>query len=378
MSTDASTDVVIIGGGFFGAYLALLLRERGLTSVILEREDDLMQRASYNNQARVHNGYHYPRSLMTAVRSRINFPRFLEDFPECVFEGFEKYYAVGKVLGKVTAGQFELFMQRVGAPLQVAPKRVQRLFNPELIEQVWTAREIAFDAGKLRKIMLARLERSGTAVEFRTDANLVCRNESGGLCVRGETAGVTRTWHARQVFNCTYSGLNRIRKASGLPLIPLKQEFTEMALVQPPGAIRGISVTVMCGPFFSLMPFPDRGLWTLSHVRYTPHHSWRDDAGGPDPYDHLASEPKISNGPLMIRDASRFMPQLAHCVQEGSLWEIKTVLPQSELDDGRPILFQADATLPGLFSVMGGKLDNIYDIPQELDAFGIGSGSHGN
>ena len=28
---------------------------------------DLMQRASYANQARVHNGYHYPRSLLTAL-----------------------------------------------------------------------------------------------------------------------------------------------------------------------------------------------------------------------------------------------------------------------------------------------------------------------
>ena len=26
----------------------------------------------------------------------------------------------------------------------------------------------------------------------------------------------------------------------------------------------------MCGPFFSAMPFPARGLHTLSHVRYTP------------------------------------------------------------------------------------------------------------
>ena len=37
----------------------------------------------------------------------------------------------------------------------------------------------------------------------------------------------------------------------------------------------------MCGPFFSLMPFPAAGLQTLSHVRYTPHFAWleRDHAG---------------------------------------------------------------------------------------------------
>jgi hypothetical protein len=73
----------------------------------------------------------------------------------------------------------------------------------------------------------------------------------------------------------------------------------------------------------------------------------------------------------MIRDAARYMPELAKCVQEDSLWEIKTVLPQSELDDGRPILFQPDLHLKGFVSIMGGKLDNIYDIPQELDAIGV-------
>jgi glycine/D-amino acid oxidase-like deaminating enzyme len=364
-------DAVIIGGGFFGAYLALLLKERGLSAVIVERESDLMLRASYNNQARVHNGYHYPRSLMTAVRSRVNFPRFLQDFPDCVFDGFEKYYAVGTVLGKVTADQFELFMQRVGAPLKKAPPRIRKLFDPQLIENVWTAREIAFDAGKLRAIMRTRLDQAGIPVELETDAIHVQRENHNQLTLELITRGFSRKWRTSLVFNCTYSGLNRIRRLSGLPLIPLKHEFTEMALIRPPDSIRGVSVTVMCGPFFSLMPFPDLGLWTLSHVRYTPHHSWRDAASSPDPYEHLASTPKVTNGPLMLRDAARFMPEIAKSTQEGSLWEIKTVLPQSELDDGRPILFQIDPDIPGLVSIMGGKLDNIYDIPLELDAMGL-------
>ncbi len=371
MRFPQNTDAIIIGGGFFGAYLALLLRERGLCPVILEREQALMLRASYNNQARVHNGYHYPRSLMTAVRSRVNFPRFLEDFPGCLYQDFEKFYAVGRVSGKVTASQFEVFMERVGAPLKEAPARVQRLFNPELIEKVWSAREVAFDAGKLREIMRSRLRDTRIPISFGTDATGIEQEGRGQLVVSTVSSQGRESWRSRFVFNCTYSGLNRIRRGSGLPLIPLKQEFTEMALVKPPASLRGVSVTVMCGPFFSLMPFPDLGLWTLSHVSYTPHHSWRDDEINLDPYEHLANTPRKSNGALMIRDAARFLPDIARCVQEGSLWEIKTVLPQSELDDGRPILFQQDPSLPGLVSIMGGKLDNIYDIPQELDAMGL-------
>lgn len=74
---DNLQDAVIIGGGFYGAAIAIYLaKQRGLKRILLvEREDALLTRASYNNQARVHNGYHYPRSFTTAYRSRVNLPR---------------------------------------------------------------------------------------------------------------------------------------------------------------------------------------------------------------------------------------------------------------------------------------------------------------
>ena len=81
---------------------------------------------------------------------------------------------------------------------------------------------------------------------------------------------------ARKVFNCTYSRINQLRLSSGLTAIPLKHELAELALVKVPFPLETIGVTVMCGPFFSLMPFPPRGLHSLSHVRYTPHCEWID------------------------------------------------------------------------------------------------------
>lgn len=71
-------EAIIIGGGFYGSAIAIhLARQRGFKRIVLlEREGGLLRRASYNNQARVHNGYHYPRSFTTAYRSRVNLPRF--------------------------------------------------------------------------------------------------------------------------------------------------------------------------------------------------------------------------------------------------------------------------------------------------------------
>lgn len=75
---NSSWDAVVIGGGFYGCAIAVFLaRQRNWRVCLVEQEKALMTRASYNNQARVHNGYHYPRSFVTAYRSRINLPRFL-------------------------------------------------------------------------------------------------------------------------------------------------------------------------------------------------------------------------------------------------------------------------------------------------------------
>lgn len=56
---DTNQDAVITGGGFYGAAIAIYLaKQRGLKRIVLvEREPALLTRASYNNQARVHNGY---------------------------------------------------------------------------------------------------------------------------------------------------------------------------------------------------------------------------------------------------------------------------------------------------------------------------------
>jgi hypothetical protein len=69
----------------------------------------------------------------------------------------------------------------------------------------------------------------------------------------------------------------------------------------------------------------------------------------------------------MVRDAARFLPILNDCQYVDSLWDIKCVLPRSEQDDSRPILFQRHHGLPNLHCVLGAKIDNIFDLMDEMD-----------
>ena len=139
-----------------------------------------------------------------------------------------------------------------------------------------------------------------------------------------------------------------------------------MALMQMPEELLDLGITVMDGPFFSLMPFPARGLHTLSHVRYTPHQQWLD-VRGEDPYAKLAAYDRTTRVDRMLRDVARYVPVASKSRYCESLFEVKTVLVKNENDDGRPILFEKHMALPGCYSILGGKVDNIYDVLDRLD-----------
>lgn len=53
----------------------------------------MILRATYVNQARVHQGYHYPRSISTAMKSAGYFERFNKDYAFCINKEFEQIYA---------------------------------------------------------------------------------------------------------------------------------------------------------------------------------------------------------------------------------------------------------------------------------------------
>jgi len=364
---------VIIGGGTYGCFVALRLAElfRGDAVLIVEQEADLMLRASYNNQARVHGGYHYPRSLLTALRSRINAPRFIAEFKDAICTDFEQYYAISRRRSNVTASQFAQFCRRVGADLRPAPAHIQRLFDDDLVEAVYGVTEHAFDADRLRECLRRRLAAMDIRILTGTEAMTVAlegvaSDQRLRLELRDVVSGERRELRCRHVYNCTYSRLNEILARSGLETIHLKHEATEIALIELPASLRNLSITVMCGPFFSVMPFPATKTATLSHVSYTPHYEWTDDPRNGGYVPHAPSFPLRSRFDRMRRDAARYVPALRECSYVRSLWEVKTILPQSGVNDSRPILFKRDRSAPNLVSLLGSKIDNIFDLEAAL------------
>lgn len=368
MPNKEQYDILIVGAGFFGLCIAEYFGKLGKKVLLCEKQSSCMSRASYVNQARVHNGYHYPRSLLTALRSRVSYPTFIKDFSECIVDDFKKYYAIGKILGKVTAKQYDEFCTRIGANIEDAPTHISKLFNSQYIEKVFAVTECAFDSHILRDLMVDRIK--AVNVELLLNTTVTKIQNGKYFNVELNKNNITVNVKATHVFNCTYSNLNFINYNSNIELIPLKYEMTEMALVDIPDELKGGAYTVMCGPFFSLMPFPTRNCYSLSHVRYTPHYEWYDNVNSKNytsPLSIYDVDQKQTTFKEMQLDSQRYLPAVANCQYIDSVWEVKTVLPLSEISDSRPILFKMNYIYKNYHCIMGGKLDNVYDVITILD-----------
>ena len=94
--------------------------------------------------------------MLTSLRSRLNYARFLAEYAECVDQSFLHYYAIARETSKVTASQFTEFCRRIGAPVTLTPPEVVKLFDASRIEAVFEVEECAFDASKLRARMTHR------------------------------------------------------------------------------------------------------------------------------------------------------------------------------------------------------------------------------
>jgi L-2-hydroxyglutarate oxidase LhgO len=72
-------NIAIIGGGWVGCHLALKLKNNHKVT-LYEKNKTLFEETSYNNQNRLHLGFHYSRNFKTRKLCLNTFDRFLKDY----------------------------------------------------------------------------------------------------------------------------------------------------------------------------------------------------------------------------------------------------------------------------------------------------------
>lgn len=366
-------DRIIVGAGAFGLHAAHLSEQQGMDVLLLDREDRPMERASRVNQARLHMGYHYPRSLYTARTSALYFHRFRADFPEAVNSSFDKVYAIARHGSLTSADRFEKFCRALDAPLESIS--AEDWFAPGAVDQAWLTKEYSIDADRFRGALMSRLGPGVTTSLGEGAVDLQVEDEMAEVQLEDGSR-----MRSRSVVLASYAGCNALLATAGLPPLPLKYELCEMVLVDVGRRFRDVGLTVMDGPFFSLMPFGHTGLHSFSSVPLTPRRvsrgplptfdcQSRNERCSPtllDQCDGCHAAPN-SAWPWMMQTARRYLASDISMVRHSSIHAMKTVLATSEIDDGRPTLITHHPTGGcELVSVLSGKINSIYDLEDVL------------
>ena len=148
-------DKIILGAGLYGLYSAVFCAKQGDSVLVLERDAFAFSRATHINQARVHNGYHYPRSYSTAIKSAHYFKRFCEDFGFCNKTDFDQVYATSAAFSWTNADDFVRFCKAANVRCdRVDP---EKYFQPGLCDGAYLTHEYTYDAAILREHYLAEI-----------------------------------------------------------------------------------------------------------------------------------------------------------------------------------------------------------------------------
>lgn len=368
-------DKIIIGAGLYGMYAALYCAKKGEKILVLEYDDAPFRRATYINQARVHMGYHYPRSLSTAVKSAGYFKRFVEEFGFCIHSSFRQIYATSSRFSWTDKKQFEAFCRAAGIRCEEMP--VSGYFKEGMCDGAFLTEEYTYDAMLLRDYYVKELSsRSNVEMKYHARIRKIYRK---GAKYEVELAEGNR-FAAGYVLNATYASTNQILQlVEGEKQEPfdIKYELCEIILCRPGKRLEGMGITVMDGPFFSIMPFGKTGYHSLTSVTFTPHVT---------SYERLPSfscqRGECSRGQLancnecadrpetaweyMARLAKKYMRDDLEFEYVDSLFSMKPILKSSEVDDSRPTKIRVDSEEPHFVSVLSGKINTVYDLEEFL------------
>jgi hypothetical protein len=362
-------DRIIIGAGIYGLYAAILMAQKSYSVLVIDAESEPFMRGSLINQARLHNGYHYPRSFSTAKKTIQYFQRFYMDYNDCINNDFIQIYAISRHYSWTNAKQFAKFC--TDSEIYHSEIDTKKFFNDKTIEKAFETEEFAFDALMLKKKLWHNA--IDQHVDFQLGnqiQNISKYNDKYHIKLANDYEISTNF-----ILNTTYAGTNQIHKFLNFEMLNIKYELCEVILCNVSDNIKNVGLTVMDGPFFSVMPFGKTGLHSITSVSKTPHMT---------SYDYLPTfncqKQRNDCTPLFTQNCNScpVAPQTAFTDMHqtakkflnsdikidflNSMFTLKPILKYSEIDDSRPTIIKQYSINPTFYTVFSGKINTMYDI----------------
>jgi hypothetical protein len=352
VSSLATKRIAVVGGGIFGATAAIYAARSGHDVHLFEQQQNLLPAASGINQYRLHRGYHYPRSAETARSCREAERSFLDEFSAAVISGTPHLYGIAKVESKVSYSDYLAFLTANG--LEYRPVKLPHLIDPAAADALEVP-EASFDPEVLRTLVKRKLHESGVNVRL-------------GVRYRGQNE---RDFD--RVIVAAYASMNSVLSDMGRQMIEKYQfEVCEKPIVTLPESFVNTDIVIIDGPFVNIGPMGGSGAYVLGHVVHAIHSSnvgyQPDIPKGMRSYldRGIVRNPAQTNFHKFIEAGKQFIPVLGHARHVGSMYTIRTVLPDRDDTDERPTIVElADKNIIKIFS---GKIGNCVEAAKAATA----------
>lgn len=358
-------------------YAALFCCQKGQRIAVLECDTEPFKRATYINQARVHQGYHYPRSISTAMKSAGYFERFSKEYAFCINKEFDQLYAVSSQYSWTDGKQFKEFCKAAKIPCEeLCPGNY---FKDGMCDGAFRTREYTYDAMLLKDYLIQKIAEYPNSCEIKCGVKI--KEIEKLQDVYSIVTENNETFQSGFVLNATYAGTNQILHMLGFEKFGIKYELCEIILCNTNEKLKNIGFTVMDGPFFSIMPFGHTGCHSLTSVTFTPHTTSYEEAPtfscqkrsmGACSELHLGNcndctaKPETAF-PYMANLARKYLLD-EYCFEyKSSLFSMKPILMSSEIDDSRPTVIRKYSNNPTFISVLSGKINTVYDLDEVLE-----------
>ena len=341
--------IAVIGGGIFGSTAAIYAARAGHEVHLFEEQADLLQAASGINQFRLHRGYHYPRSPETARAALEGEKTFRDEYGEAVIGEGRNFYAIAREGSKTSAEQFINFAKKHNLALRMADPA--DYVNPKTIELFVEVEEAWYDPHRIRELIKGKLREAKVHLHLATRAD------------RETIAGFDR------VIQATYANLNALVPESSREHV-YQYEICEKPVVRLPASFGLTGIVVMDGPFMCVDPYGRTGNHVIGHVQHAIHATNTDfvpvvpENIRPLLHAGLITDPPVTAFQKFIEDGSRYIPILRKAQYVGSLFTIRTVLPNLDATDARPTLVSELAD--GTIRIFSGKVSNCVEAAKEV------------
>lgn len=354
--------IAVVGAGIFGITSAIKLSERH-NITLFDLSFGILNSASGCNQYRLHKGYHYPRST-EMIQSTQEFER---EFDGCIVNhGVDRYYAIASNNSLTDKEQYLTFLETSKLDYEIIQNL--DLLKCENLDLIVKVHENSFDIAQLYLICTEKLRKCNIDVKLNTQFTKQMMSEFD------------------VVINCTYSNLNFLLSEDDQ--IDYQFELCEKPVISVGREWKGKSVVIMDGEFCCIDPHGfDEYYHVMGHVKEAIHERHvgnffavpseiRPYLNGGITKGYTNSKYKqiinasrdffnFNGVPTIPTTEKRLNFASGNVYYAGSMFTVRTVLPNRELDDGRPSYITKHNDQ--LYSIFSGKIATCVHISNELN-----------